>query len=69
MAERHGLLEGALVTAVPFGLIHLPLVLEQDGLRGTSLRDVAIGWSLLLLVAPFFRYLIGAGPRGHRCRS
>lgn len=59
MAERHGLLQGALVTAVPFGLIHLPLVFEQDGLRGTSLRDVAIGWSLLLLVAPFFRYLIG----------
>ncbi|HET9518942.1 MAG TPA: CPBP family intramembrane glutamic endopeptidase [Actinoplanes sp.] len=59
MTDRHGLLEGALITAVPFGLIHLPLAFEADGLGGTSLRDVALTWSLLLVVAPFFRYLIG----------
>jgi membrane protease YdiL (CAAX protease family) len=59
LADRYGRLEGAMLTAVPFGLIHLPLVFEQHGLGGTSLHEVAIGWSLLLLVAPFFRYLIG----------
>ena len=59
MTDRHGLLKGALITAIPFGLIHLPLAFEADGLGGTSLRDLAISWSLLLVVAPFFRYLIG----------
>ena len=59
MTDRHGLFRGALVTAVPFGLIHLPLAFEADGLRGTSLRDLAVTWSLLIVVAPFLRYLIG----------
>ncbi len=59
VTDRHGLLKGALITAVPFGLIHLPLAFEADGLGGTSLRDLALTWSLLLVVAPFFRYLIG----------
>lgn len=59
LTDRHGPLRGALLTALPFGLIHLPLVFEQDGLAGTSLADVALAWTLLLGVAPFFRYLIG----------
>lgn len=59
MTDRHGLFRGALVTAVPFGLIHLPLAFEADGLRGTSAGDLALTWSLLLVVAPFLRYLIG----------
>ena len=59
LTDRHGLLKGALITALPFGLIHLPLAFEADGLGGTSLPDLAITWSLLLLVAPFLRYLIG----------
>lgn len=59
LTERHGPLEGALLTALPFGLIHLPLVFEQDGLAGTSVSDVALAWTLLLGFAPFFRYLIG----------
>ena len=59
VTERHGPLAGALLTALPFGLIHLPLVFEQDGLAGTSLSDVALAWTLLLGFAPFFRYLIG----------
>lgn len=59
LGARHGLLEGALLTAVPFGLIHLPLAFEQDGLTGTSPTDLALSWTLLLGVAPFFRYLIG----------
>lgn len=59
LAARHGLLKGALLTALPFGLIHLPLAFEEDGLTGTSLPDLALNWALLLGVAPFFRYLIG----------
>lgn len=59
MTDRHGLFKGAVITAVPFGLIHLPLVFEADGLGGTSLDDVVLAWALLLGVAPFFRYLIG----------
>jgi membrane protease YdiL (CAAX protease family) len=59
LTARHGLLKGALWTALPFGLIHLPLAFEQDGLTGTSLPDLALAWALLLAVAPFFRYLIG----------
>lgn len=59
LTARHGLLKGALLTAVPFGLIHLPLAFEQNGLAGTSLPDLALTWALLLGLAPFFRYLIG----------
>lgn len=59
LAERHGVLRAALITAVPFGLIHLPLAFEEDGLTGTLPTDLLVTWGLLLVVAPFFRYLIG----------
>lgn len=59
LTDRHGLLKGALWTALPFGLIHLPLAFEENGLAGARLGDVALTWALLLGVAPFFRYLIG----------
>lgn len=59
LAERHGTMKGALLTAVPFGLIHLPLAFEADGLTGTRLSDLAVAWGLLFVVAPFFRYLVG----------
>jgi membrane protease YdiL (CAAX protease family) len=59
LTERHGLLRGALITALPFGLIHLPLAFEEHGLAGTSAGDLLLAWALLLGVAPFFRYLIG----------
>lgn len=57
--RRHGLLRGALLTAIPFGLIHLPLAFEADGLMGTAVDDLVITWLLLLGIAPFFRYLVG----------
>ena len=59
LMERHGLLVGSLLTAIPFALIHLPLAFESDGLGGTSGRDLAITWTALILAAPFFRYLFG----------
>jgi uncharacterized protein len=59
LMDRHGLLRGSLLTAIPYALIHLPLAFEEHGLAGTSGRDVAISWTVLILSAPFARYLYG----------
>jgi uncharacterized protein len=58
MAAR-GLLVGSLLTAVPFFLIHLPLAFEANGWKGTTWHDAVVDWGLILLAAPFLRYLIG----------
>ena len=60
LMDRHGLVVGSLLTAIPFALIHLPLAFEDNGLGGTSGRDLAISWAALILAAPFLRYLFGA---------
>jgi membrane protease YdiL (CAAX protease family) len=49
----------ALLTAIPFALIHLPLAFEAHGLRGTSAGSLALDWALLIGSAPCFRYLVG----------
>jgi CAAX protease family protein len=59
LIDRHGLLRGSLLTAIPFALIHLPLAWEEHGLHSTTLRDVAITWTVLIVGAPFLRYLFG----------
>ncbi len=59
LMARGGLLLGSLLTAVPFFLIHLPLAFEEHGWRATTGRDVLITWGVLLVAAPFQRYLIG----------
>jgi CAAX protease family protein len=59
LMARHGLLVGSLLTAVPVFLIHLPLAFETAGWHGTTWRDAFITWGVLLLAAPFQRYLIG----------
>lgn len=59
LMSRHGLLAGSLLTAVPFFVIHLPLAFEAKGWEGTSWNDAFTTWALLLVSAPFFRYLIG----------
>ena len=56
---RHGLLVGSLLTAVPVFLIHLPLAFETDGWPGTTWQDALVTWGVLLVAAPFQRYLIG----------
>jgi membrane protease YdiL (CAAX protease family) len=56
---RHGLVVGSLLAAIPFALIHLPLLLEADGLAGTSLDEFALGVLVLAGAAPFLRYVIG----------
>jgi uncharacterized protein len=58
MAAR-GLLLGSLLTAVPFFLMHLPLAFEADGWKGTSWGSAGVDWAVILLAAPFQRYLIG----------
>ncbi len=58
MATR-GLLIGSLLTAIPFFVIHIPNAFAEQGLKNTSLAEAAINLSLIALVAPFFRYLLG----------
>lgn len=60
LMARHGLLVGSLLTAVPFFLIHLPLAFESKGWAGTTSADALLTWGVLLVAAPFQRYLIGA---------
>src|SRR4029450_221946 len=60
LTDRHGLFRGAMLTAIPSALIHLPLAFEEHGLHGTSGRDLAITWTVLIVAAPFARYLYGA---------
>ena len=59
LMARHGLLVGSMLTAIPVFLIHLPLAFETNGWQGTTWREALITWGVLLLAAPFQRYLIG----------
>ena len=55
LMARHGLLVAAVLTAVPFAVIHIPLYFEGD----PSWRQVGSGLALLFAIAPVYRYLIG----------
>jgi uncharacterized protein len=55
LMARHGLLVGSLLTAPPFAAIHLPLLFTS----GWTWRDVGVGFVVLCLVTPFYRYLLG----------
>ena len=59
LMARHGLLRGALLTAIPVFVIHLPLAYETNSLYGTRWEDAALNWGLLLVALPAFRYLAG----------
>jgi uncharacterized protein len=56
---RHGALRGSLLTAPPFVAIHWPLVFQEHGLHHTSLVYAGEYFAALILLAPFFPYLIG----------
>ncbi|GAA0801594.1 hypothetical protein Sya03_06940 [Spirilliplanes yamanashiensis] len=60
LMARHGWVRGSLLTSIPFALIHLPLAFEEHGLTGTSGRDLAVTWTVLILTAPVARLLYGA---------
>jgi membrane protease YdiL (CAAX protease family) len=59
LMAQHGLLRGALLTAVPVFAIHLPLSYETNGLYGTRWEDALLNWGLLFVALLFFRYLAG----------
>ena len=59
LINRRGLLAGSLLTAIPFGLIHLPLAFEGDGWTGTTWHEAFVNWAFVLGALPFFRYLAG----------
>ncbi|MFC7847585.1 CPBP family intramembrane glutamic endopeptidase [Arthrobacter sp. NPDC057388] len=59
LMERHGMVGGSLLTAVPFALIHLPLAFAGKGFTGIPWPDVALAWGVLLVFAPIFRLLVG----------
>jgi membrane protease YdiL (CAAX protease family) len=55
LTARHGLFRGAMLTAPLFAAMHLPL---QFG-PGWTWSSVAVGVTALLVIAPFFRYVLG----------
>jgi uncharacterized protein len=55
LMNRHGLLVGSLLTAVPFALIHVPGVFQN-----TPAAVAAYQLAILAVVTPFLRYLVGA---------
>lgn len=57
--DRRGPVMAALLTAIPFALIHLPFAFAERGFAGTPWTDVAVSWAVLFLFAPFFRLLMG----------
>jgi membrane protease YdiL (CAAX protease family) len=59
LMDRHGLLAGSMLTAIPFGLIHLPLAFEADGWAETTWSEAFVNWAFLLGALPLLRYVIG----------
>lgn len=55
LTERFGPGQAALLTAVPFAVIHLPL----GFVGGATLREALVSSVLILVMAPPFRYLMG----------
>jgi membrane protease YdiL (CAAX protease family) len=55
LMERHGLLVGSLLTALPFAALHLPLP-YVDGQRGVTM---VLSVLALVAAAPFLRVLLG----------
>lgn len=64
LMDRHGPAIAALLTAIPFALIHLPFAFADKGFAGTPWADVALSWAVLFLFAPFFRALMGSSYLG-----
>ncbi len=59
---RHGVGRAAVMTALPFAILHLPLGVAGDA----PLVEASIATLLLVAVAPPFRYLLGAVDRWTR---
>ena len=59
LMARHGVLVGSVLTAPAFAAIHWPLVFEEHGIRHTSWAYGLAYFGVLMVLAPFFRYLVG----------
>jgi membrane protease YdiL (CAAX protease family) len=57
LMERHGLVAGGALTAIPFVLIHLPLAFGAG--FAVPVSTVLIIWGTLIVTAPFMRWLLG----------
>ena len=55
LMDRHGLLRGSLLTAIPFAVLHLPLAFGS----GWTWASAGVEIALILAFAPFLRYLLG----------
>jgi CAAX protease family protein len=55
LTARHGLFRGAMLTAPLFVAVHLPLQFAP----GWTWGGVAVGVTALVVIAPFFRYVLG----------
>jgi membrane protease YdiL (CAAX protease family) len=55
LITRHGMPVAAVLTAVPFAIIHIPLYLVGDPSRA----EVVTGLAVLFALAPVYRYLLG----------
>jgi membrane protease YdiL (CAAX protease family) len=57
LMDRHGLVAGAALTAIPFALIHLPMAFGSG--FAVPISTVLLIWGVLVVTAPFLRWLIG----------
>ena len=55
LMQRHGLFEGAVLTAVPFAVLHLPRAFTA----GWTWSSAAVTIAAVIVLAPFLRYLLG----------
>jgi membrane protease YdiL (CAAX protease family) len=55
LMAKHGLLRAAVMTALPFAVIHIPLSFEGNW----TWSEAGVGLATLFLAAPFYRYLLG----------
>jgi membrane protease YdiL (CAAX protease family) len=62
LEQRHGLVKAALITAVPFALVHMPLHFIGD----FSLDSLTSALVSLLIICAFVRLMIGVFLRGTR---
>lgn len=57
LMERHGLVAGGALTAIPFALIHLPMAFGTG--FAVPVPIVLLIWGVLIVTAPFMRWLLG----------
>ena len=62
LERRHAFLTAAIITAVPFALVHMPLRVITGESRTVS--EVAVSFVVLFVFASVFRTLMGAVARG-----